>query len=111
MNSFNHYAYGAVLAWIYKTAAGIAADPNSPGFKNIVMAPKPDRRLGYVKAEYKTPHGVVKSAWRYEGDTWIWNFTVPEGTTATVIPPAYGAKPTTYKPGDYQISLRLSCQL
>ncbi len=111
MNSFNHYAYGAVLAWIYKTAAGIAADPNAPGFKNIVMAPKPDRRLGYVKAEYKTPHGVVKSAWRYEGDTWIWNFTVPEGTTATVIPPAYGAKPTTYKPGDYQISLRLSCQL
>ena len=44
MNSFNHYAYGAVLAWMYKTMAGIAADPRAPGFKNIVMAPKPDRR-------------------------------------------------------------------
>ena len=107
MNSFNHYAYGAVLAWIYKTAAGIAADPNAPGFKNIVMAPKPDRRLGYVKATYKTPHGVVKSAWRFDGDTWIWNFTIPADATATVISPAPGAKPATYKPGDYEIKCRL----
>ena len=87
MNSFNHYAYGSVLAWIYKTAAGIAADPEKPGFANVVMKPVPDKRLGHVTAEYRTPHGVVKSAWRYEGDKWIWDFTVPEGATASVTYP------------------------
>ncbi|MBQ3096586.1 MAG: family 78 glycoside hydrolase catalytic domain [Kiritimatiellae bacterium] len=87
MNSFNHYAYGAVLAWMYRTMAGIAADSSAPGFKRIVMAPKPDRRLGWVKAEYKSVAGLVKSAWRYEGDEWIWTFTVPEGSIARVTVP------------------------
>ena len=87
MNSFNHYAYGAVLAWMYRTMAGIAADPERPGFENIIMRPVPDRRLGPVTAEYRTPRGTVRSAWRYEGDEWIWDFTVPEGSTATVVVP------------------------
>ena len=102
MNSFNHYAYGAVLAWIYKTAAGIAADPANPGFRNIVMKPMPDKRLGFVKAEYRTPCGLVKSAWRYEGAKWIWDFTVPEGATASVtLPGEKTAKP--YAAGTYRI--------
>ena len=102
MNSFNHYAYGAVLAWIYKDAAGIAADPKEPGFRNVVMSPKPDRRLGYVKAEYRTAFGLVKSAWRYDGEMWIWEFTVPEGATADVtIPGESVAK--RYAAGTYRI--------
>ena len=101
MNSFNHYAYGSVLAWIYKTAAGIAADPKAPGFKNVIMAPKPDRRLGYVKAEYRSAAGLIRSAWRYEGEKWIWEFTVPEGATATVTVP--GEQPTPYAAGSYRI--------
>ncbi len=103
MNSFNHYAYGAVLAWIYKTAAGIAACPCDPGFKTIVMKPVPDRRLGFVKAEYQTPHGLVKSAWRYEGAKWIWDFTVPAGATAKVTAPG-DAEAKAYGPGTYQIT-------
>ena len=51
------------------------------------MAPKPDRRLGYVKAEYKSAAGLIKSAWRYEGDQWIWDFTIPEGAVASVFLP------------------------
>ena len=106
MNSFNHYAYGAVLAWIYKTAAGIASDPSAPGFAKVVMAPKPDRRLGHIAAEYRTPKGLVKSAWRYEGDKWIWDFTVPEGATAAVtLPGAAGAK--EYAAGDHHEELVL----
>lgn len=102
MNSFNHYAYGVVLAWMYKTAAGIEACPCDPGFKTIVMKPQPDRRLGYVKAEYKTPNGLVKSAWRYEGDKWIWDFTVPVGSKAMVtLPGATALK--TYNSGAYRI--------
>ena len=106
MNSFNHYAYGAVLAWMYKEMAGIAADPKAPGFKNIVMAPKPDRRMGYVKAEYKSAAGLVKSAWRYEGDKWLWDFTVPEGATADVTLPGETV-PRRYSAGAYHILLHL----
>ena len=87
MNSFNHYAYGAVLGWMYRTVAGIAPDSASPGFKHIIMSPKPDKRLGYVKAEYKSAAGLIKSAWRYDGDEWIWEFTIPDGATASVTVP------------------------
>ena len=84
MNSFNHYAYGAVLAWMYRNVAGIASDPATPGFKRLILAPKPDRRLGYVKATYRSVSGEIKSAWRYEGNKWTWDFTVPTGVTAEV---------------------------
>ena len=102
MNSFNHYAYGAVLAWVYRTAAGIASDAKNPGFRNIIMAPKPDKRLGFVKAEYRSRAGLIKSAWKYEGNKWIWDFTVPEGATASVtLPGEMAAK--TYPAGTYRI--------
>ena len=100
MNSFNHYAYGSVCAWIWKTVAGIAADPAQPGFKHIVMAPVPDKRLGFVKAEYNSAAGVIKSAWRYEGDKWIWEFTVPEGATASVTLPGE-TEAKEYSAGSY----------
>ncbi len=87
MNSFNHYAYGCVCLWLWETAAGIAADPSCPGFRHIIMRPVPDRRLGHLTAEYRSVAGVIKSAWKYEGDTWQWTFTIPEGATADVTLP------------------------
>ena len=87
MNSFNHYAYGVVCEWIWETVAGISADVAQPGFKHIIMKPVPDKRLGFVKAEYKSAAGVIKSEWKYDGDKWIWNFTIPEGATASVTLP------------------------
>ena len=112
MNSFNHYAYGAVLAWIYKSAAGIAADPKAPGFKNIIMAPKPDKRVGFVKAEYKSAAGLIMSHWRYEstqtdfGMKWVWDFTVPEGATADVTLPGE-TESKRYTAGAYHIVKQL----
>ena len=105
MNSFNHYAYGAVLAWLYRTVAGIAADPSAPGFRNIVMAPKPDRRLGSVKASYRSVAGLIRSAWHYEGDTWVWKFTIPPGATADVFVPGEAA-PRRYSSGSHVIRTR-----
>ena len=87
MNSFNHYAYGCVCAWIWETVAGIAADPAQPGFKHIIMRPIPDRRLGHVEAAYHSAAGLIKSAWRYDGNRWTWEFTIPKGTTASVTLP------------------------
>ena len=102
MNSFNHYAYGCVCAWIWETAAGIAADRSDPGFKLIIMKPIPDKRLGYINASYRSAAGLIKSAWHYDGDTWIWDFTVPEGSSALVTLPGEN-KAALYKSGTYQL--------
>ncbi len=104
MNSFNHYAYGCVCEWIWETVAGISSDPAAPGFKHIIMRPIPDKRLGHVTAEYNSAAGVIKSAWRYEGEQWIWEFTIPEGSTASVTIPGETA-PTEYTAGTYTICL------
>ena len=103
MNSFNHYAYGCVCEWLWESAAGISSDAAAPGFKHIIMRPIPDKRFGYVKAEYNSAAGLIKSAWRYEGDTWIWEFTIPEGSTASVtIPGEEGEQ--LYQSGSYTIT-------
>lgn len=105
MNSFNHYAYGCVCEWLWKTAAGIAADPAQPGFRHIIMRPVPDRRLGHLTAEYQSAAGLIKSAWKYEGDTWQWTFTIPEGTTAAVTLPGE-AVAKEYGAGTYTLSTK-----
>ena len=102
MNSFNHYAYGVVCEWIWETAAGIASDPANPGFRHIIMKPVPDKRLDYLKAEYHSASGVIRSAWKYEGDNWIWEFSVPDGCTATVTLPGE-TQSKEYEAGDYKI--------
>ena len=85
MNSFNHYSFGAVLAWIYSTAAGIAPDPAKPGFRHILLAPHPDKRLGFCKASYRVASGTIRSEWRYD-DAGVcrYRFTIPSGVTATL---------------------------
>ncbi|MCI2107940.1 MAG: glycoside hydrolase family 78 protein [Bacteroidales bacterium] len=103
MNSFNHYAYGCVGQWIWETVAGIAADSAVPGFKHIIMKPVPDKRLGHINAEYKSAAGVIKSAWKYDGDTWTWEFTIPEGATATVTLPGE-TESKEYEAGTYTVT-------
>ena len=104
MNSFNHYAYGAVCEWIWETVAGIASDPAEPGFKHIVMAPVPDKRLGSVKARYQSAAGLIQSEWHYEGDTWVWEFTIPEGAHATVTLPGQ-TESQEYQAGSHCVKL------
>lgn len=52
MNSLNHYAYGAVCEWIYQDVCGITPVEDAPGFKKVILAPKPDERLGWAYGEY-----------------------------------------------------------
>lgn len=87
MNSFNHYAYGAVLSWMYGTMAGIRAG-DSGGYGHFTLAPIPDRRVGKVDAEFDSAYGIIRSAWAYGDDgVWTWTFTIPANTTATVKMP------------------------
>ena len=104
MNSFNHYAYGAVCEWIWETVAGIASDPAQPGFQRIIMKPVPDKRLGSLKAVYKSAAGLIKSAWHYEGDTWVWEFTVPKRASAQVTLPGE-TESKEYTSGTYTIKM------
>ena len=100
MNSFNHYAYGAVLSWMYGTMAGIREGSSGKGFKEFVLAPLPDRRVGKVDASFDSPYGMIRSAWNYGKDgSWTWNFTIPPNTTAIVVVP--GCKSETLGPGMY----------
>ena len=103
MNSFNHYAYGCVCEWLWETGAGISADPSAPGFSHIIMKPVPDKRLGSMNAEYRSAAGIIKSAWKYEGDACTWTFTIPQGATATVILPS-GEK--EYQAGTYTVEYK-----
>ena len=85
MNSFNHYAYGAVADWMYGAAAGINSDPDRPGFEHIIFRPVTDRRLDFVKASIDTRRGTVASEWRRENGRIKYIFTVPGGCGASVI--------------------------
>lgn len=106
MNSFNHYAYGCVCEWIWETAAGIQADATNPGFRHVIMKPIPDRGLGFLKAEYHSAAGIIKSEWKYSGDKWIWKFTIPEGASASVTVPGESTS-KEYQAGSYTLSKQL----
>ena len=90
MNSFNHYAYGAIGEWLYHYVAGMDIDPENPGYKHILLAPHPGGGLTNANAEFLSLYGSVKSAWKMEGNDFVYEVTVPANTTATVTLP--GAK-------------------
>lgn len=84
MNSFNHYAYGAVFDWVYAVPAGINISDGGEGYKKVMLSPTPDERLGFVKASIETVCGKLVSSWRYQ-DTYIrYEFEVPDGMIATI---------------------------
>jgi len=88
MNSFNHYAYGAIGAWMYAIIGGIDLDPNQPGYKHIIMHPRPGGGLTYAMAELQSPYGSIRSAWTQENQRFDWKVTVPANSAATVYVPA-----------------------
>ncbi|HEY4299395.1 MAG TPA: glycoside hydrolase family 78 protein [Candidatus Didemnitutus sp.] len=84
MNSFNHYAYGAVGAWLYQVVAGIEIDPAMPGYKHILLQPRPGGTLVSAQASHETPFGKVSSAWQRADHSFTWDVIVPPNTTASV---------------------------
>ncbi len=77
MNSFNHYAYGSVADWVYGTAAGIQAVESAPGYEKVRIAPQPDPRIDWLKAEFESRHGRIVSYWKKEEDFWRYEITTP----------------------------------
>jgi alpha-L-rhamnosidase len=90
MNSFNHYAYGAVGEWLYRFAAGIDFDPDDAGFHHILLHPTFDANLGTVEATYQSPYGPIQSSWTVSGNLTTWKTVIPPNTTALIFLPVKG---------------------
>jgi alpha-L-rhamnosidase len=84
MNSFNHYAFGAVGDWMYQTIGGIDVDPAAPGYRRSRIAPRPGAGLTRASASLETLYGPLTSAWRLEPEHFVLDLTVPVNTSAEV---------------------------
>ncbi|GAA2490432.1 glycoside hydrolase family 78 protein [Streptomyces gobitricini] len=97
MTSFNHYALGAIADWLHRTVAGLA--PAAPGYRRLLIRPRPGGGLTWAKAAHETPYGPAEVAWRLTDGRLTVTVTVPRGTEATVDLP--GAEPTRAGPGTH----------
>jgi alpha-L-rhamnosidase len=88
MNSFNHYAYGAVGKWIYSFIAGIDSDPGKVAYKNIIVNPHTPKELTNAKANYHSIYGEIETSWKNENGSFILDVQVPANATADVYLPA-----------------------
>ena len=87
MNSFNHYAYGAIGEWLYNHVAGLSIDVENPGYKHILFHPHPGGGLTYAKAEIETMYGKAKSSWKVENEKFIYEVIIPANSSGTVTLP------------------------
>jgi Alpha-L-rhamnosidase N-terminal domain./Bacterial alpha-L-rhamnosidase. len=85
MNSFNHYAYGSIGDWMYRVVAGI--DAATPGYKHVLVRPKPEEGLAFAEAAYDSMYGIIKSGWKKDGDMLKIGICIPANTTAEVVLP------------------------
>lgn len=88
MNSFNHYAYGAIGEWLYTYVAGIQIDEANPGYKHFFLAPHPGGGLTNATATFKSVYGEIKSGWKIENGRMVYEVKVPANSTATVTLPS-----------------------
>ncbi len=95
MNSFNHWAFGAVGEWMWRHIAGLNPDDAQPGWKHFTIAPMPGSGVTWAKAHYDSIHGGIATEWRLEAGIFHLDLTIPANTTATVSLPAAAAAQIT----------------
>jgi alpha-L-rhamnosidase len=116
MLSFNHYAYGAVVDWVYRTLAGIAPDPELPGYRRVVLAPRPVVGIDRVSASVQSALGRIGVEWSTEGGTFTGTYELPFGVTGMLRPPVgpdsrvtvdgrAAAESVTLGPGTHRVSV------
>jgi alpha-L-rhamnosidase len=88
MLSFNHYAYGAVVDWMYRYLAGISPDRRHPGYRRVLLAPKPVGAIDWVDASIDSGYGTIRGRWELQrsGDLAV-ALTIPVGVTGHFVPP------------------------
>lgn len=87
MNSFNHYAFGSVTAWLMQSSLGISRDEKSPAFKHFYLCPQPDVAggLSFARGHYDSMYGRIESSWERRDGKTIYRFSIPANTSATLI--------------------------
>lgn len=91
MNSFNHYAYGAIGEWMYAYLLGIQRDENVPGYRHIILQPRVGGSLSFVKGGFETPYGPVSASWEKKSKGgYVYKVKVPANTTASLTLQASG---------------------
>lgn len=107
MNSFNHYAYGAVGDWMVSAVAGLMFDPQEPGYKHIVFKPRPGGTLTWAEAKLKTPQGAAGIRWELKDSVLELELEVPPASRATLsLPSGWTATPTTFGPGRHHVTAK-----
>lgn len=91
MNSFNHYALGAVADWLHRTVGGLA--PAAPGYRRLRVAPVPGGGLTWATSRHRTPYGLAEAGWHVDGDELEVTALVPPNTRATVVLPGSEGEP------------------
>ena len=87
MNSFNHYAYGAIGDWMYQNMGGIKLDEKVPAYKHFLIQPMPDSRIPSSKTSLVSPYGKISTDWKIQNGNFIISITVPANTTAEATLP------------------------
>jgi alpha-L-rhamnosidase len=111
MNSFNHYSFGAVAAWMYTHSLGIQRDEASPGYKHFILQPTPDPtgKITFAKGHVETMYGKISSEWIKQGKQTTYRFTIPANTSAEVKLPKGKMLKSNFqlKPGPDRMSFEL----
>ena len=84
MNSFNHYAYGAIGEWLYTYVAGLKIDAERPGYEHTIFHPHPGGGLTNAKATFSSLYGQLTSAWEIKDDNFVYKVEIPANTTGTI---------------------------
>ena len=106
MNSFNHYAYGAIGDWMYSVITGIKPDEKNPGYKHFIIKPEPDSSMIYAKAVYESLYGKIISQWKIEDNIIYFSVIVPPNTNACVYLP-YTEKHFEVGSGKYEYCYKI----
>jgi len=92
MNSFNHYAYGAIGEWMYRVAAGIDFDEHNPGYKHIYLHPYPGGAFTWIRSGFQSKYGEIRSDWEIKDGQINYTVVIPANTRATITLPKAAAK-------------------
>ncbi len=106
MNSFNHYAYGAVGAWMYRSVAGLELDPEEPGYQRVIFRPRPGGSITSATASLQTKRGLVSISWELKGSALHLELGVPTGAHASFLPPeGFGTEVQKFSAGVHRVVL------
>lgn len=109
MNSFNHYAYGAIGAWMYRTVAGLELDPDEPGYRHVIFRPRPGGTITWAEASLDTPYGKTGIKWELKNDSLTAALDVPVNARATFSPPpGFAAEEEQFGSGHHALTLKRS---